>query len=119
MTGHVDSAGRALLSVNVRDLNTGLSAQWDAWIDTGFTGHLVVPRSMLAGLGSQPTAKATAILADGSQVTLDTYSYQIDWFGLQAIEVIANDGAIPLIGVGLLIGRELIINYSTRIVTLQ
>jgi len=46
-------------------------------------------------------------------------SYEIDWFGPRAIEVIANDGAFPRIGVGLLNGRELTINYSTQIVTLQ
>lgn len=97
MNGQVDDAGRALLPIAVRDAATGISAQWNAWIDTGFTGDLVVPRPLLIALGAQPTSTATGILADGSQVVLDRYSCLIDWFGqMRLIEVIANDGAVPL-----------------------
>jgi clan AA aspartic protease len=112
MNGQVDKSARALLPVEVRNPSTGQLAQWDAWIDTGFTGDLVVPRRMLIALGLQPTSSATGILADGSQVVLDRYSCLIDWFGqLRPIEVIANDGAFPLLGVGLLIGHTLTIDY--------
>jgi clan AA aspartic protease len=112
MNAQVDRSGRALLPVEVRNPSTGQPAQWDAWIDTGFTGELVEPRSILVALGLQPTSSATGILADGSQVVLDRYSCLIEWFGqLRPIEVIANDGASPLLGVGLLLGHTLTIDY--------
>jgi clan AA aspartic protease len=119
MNGQVDAAGRALLPITVRAAATAAAAQWDAWIDTGFTGDLVVPRQLLSALGSQPTSTATGILADGSQVVLDRYSCLIDWFGqVRPIEVVANDGAFPLLGVGLLNGHQLSIDYLAGMVTL-
>lgn len=119
MNGQVDRSGRALLPIEVRNLSTGQPARWDAWIDTGFTGDLVVPRTMLLALGLQPTSTATGILADGSQVVLDRYSCLIDWFGqLRSVEVIANDGAVPLLGVGLLLRHSLTIDYLAATVNL-
>jgi clan AA aspartic protease len=112
MNGQVDNSGRALLPITLRDAATGVSAASEAWIDTGFTGDLVVPRSLLTSLGAKPTSTAIGILADGSQVTLDTYSCLIDWFGqVRPVEVLANDGAYPLLGVGLLNGNRLTIDY--------
>ncbi len=119
MNGRVDNSGRALLPIEVRHPSTSQPAQWDAWIDTGFTGDLVAPRAMLLALGLQPTSTATGILADGSHVVLDRYSCLIDWFGqLRSVEVIANDGAIPLLGVGLLLGHSLTIEYRGGTVNL-
>jgi clan AA aspartic protease len=119
MIGHVDADGRALLSITVRNPTSGATARWDAWIDTGFTGDLVVPRALLIALGLQPTSTATGILADGSQVVLDRYSCLVDWFGQQRpAEVIANDGAYPLLGVGLLNTHTLTIEYLASSLTL-
>jgi hypothetical protein len=43
----------------------------------------------------------------------------VDWFGAwQGIEVVANQGQFPLLGIGLLLGRELQINYQTQVVNL-
>jgi predicted aspartyl protease len=55
-----------------------------------------------------------AILADGSEVAMKTYSCRIDWFGKERqFEVVANDGEYPLLGVGLLLDRELHVSYRT------
>jgi clan AA aspartic protease len=108
-----------MLSITIRDLSRAQSTCLDAWIDTGFTGHLVLPRSYIALLKMQPTAQAVAVLADGSQTTVDTYSCLIDWFGKEtAAEVIANDGHHALLGVVLLLDHVLTINYPASTLNL-
>jgi len=53
-----------------------------------------------------------ATLADGTQTELSTHSCWIDWFGnTKTLEIIANKGECPLLGVGLLLGLELRVDY--------
>lgn len=55
-----------------------------------------------------------AVLADGSELELKTYSCFLDWFGeVRHLEVVSNEGRFPLLGVGLLLGLELRVNYQT------
>jgi clan AA aspartic protease len=119
VTGFVDSADRALLPIRLRNPQTLVENQFDAWVDTGFTGELVVPQTHIAALGLPLGPAIRAKLADGSEVQLDTYLCQLDWFGnwIQ-IEVIANAGTFPLLGTGLMRGRDLHVDYSKRTVTL-
>jgi clan AA aspartic protease len=86
----------------------------EAWIDTGFTGELVLPQDQIAALGLSRSAVVTAELGDGSHTVLEVYSCLIEWFGrVQQLEVIANTGTSPLLGVGLLQGRTLTIDYAS------
>ena len=45
MKGLVDLNGRALLTVEVRAVQDAPALPFEAWIDTGFTGELVMPRA--------------------------------------------------------------------------
>ena len=55
-----------------------------------------------------------------SATVLEVYSCLIEWFGrVQQIDVIANTGTSPLIGVGLLQGHRLTIDYVARTLTLE
>jgi clan AA aspartic protease len=74
----------------------------EAWVDTGFTGDLVVPRSIIESLGLNPSGAIDGVLADGTQTLLETYHCEIEWFGrARSLEVIANSGEMSLLGVGL------------------
>ena len=74
-----------------------------AWIDTAFDGHLVFPLPLIQELELQSLVDTEAILADGRKVTLETFVCYLDWFGrLIPLQVIANDGKLPLLGTGLL-----------------
>lgn len=114
MRGVVDERGRALLRISIaRNSNSKVSAI-DVWVDTGFTGELVLPQSLIDSLDLPHSGSADAILADGSQVKLNTYHCEFDWFGRsKSIEVVANRGDYPLLGVGLLLGLDLRINYQS------
>ena len=120
MNGRVDESGRALLPVRLRNPVTGVESNCDVWIDTAFTGHLAIPRPQLQTLGLPEGPIITAVLADGCAVELKTYASFLDWFGQsKPIEVIANDGQFPLLGVALLAGHDLHIDYRSGILTLN
>lgn len=112
MRGLVDNSGRALLKIELRKSVELEPTPIEVWIDTGFTGDLVVPATLIECLGLEPSGSVDAILADGSQIALSTYSCVIEWFGkTKTLEIIANDGECPLLGVGLLLGLELRVDY--------
>ena len=86
----------------------------EAWIDTGFTGDLVVPQKVIDALALLQSGTVDAVLADGSQIEVKTFTCHVNWFGEERrLEVVANDGDCPLLGVGLLRGLELRANYHT------
>ncbi len=92
----------------------------EVWIDTGFTGDLVFPKETILRFGMVQSGSIDAILADGSQTELDTYSCKIIWFNRERdLEVISNDGEVPLLGIGLLLGKQLCIDYTNLEVSLN
>ena len=120
MNGLVDEFGRALLNVRIRSSADMESMEITAWIDTAFNGELVVPRSTIETVGLKQSAGIRARLADGNEVTMESYACILDWFGDQrAVEVIANNGQMPLLGIGLLIGHRLVIDYTDLLVSLE
>ncbi len=120
MNGHVDSNGRALVTVSIRPSNAATIRELPVWIDTGFNGDLVLPQQQIDDLALPHSGTVKAILADGSEVALKTYACLIDWFGEQRdLEVVANDGDYPLLGVGLLLGHDLHISYRSGEITIE
>ena len=100
MIGKVDQSGRALLSIELLS-DESSTTTIEVWIDTGFTGELVLPQFVIDDLQLRTTGSVDAILADGSQIELNTYTCVINWFGVEKpLEVIANSGEYPLLGVG-------------------
>jgi clan AA aspartic protease len=120
MTGNVDGSGRALVRIRLKNPTDRAEAELDAWIDTGFTGELVLPQETVTSLGLPLGPSVTARLADGSDIQLDTHTCHLDWFDeWRRIEVVANQGHYPLLGVGLLLDRDLRIDYRAKTVTLD
>lgn len=112
MNGQVDEAGRALIVLLARSSQGVAPTPLTAWIDTAFTGELVVPRDAIGDMGLSQSAAVMAGLADGTQVVLETFSCVIEWFGqMRTVEVVANDGQYPLLGVALLQDRKLTVDY--------
>jgi len=74
MIGKVDNSGRALLSVELRPEPLSAAATMDVWIDTGFTGDLVLPQTLIDKLRLPKSGSVDAILADGSQIELFTHA---------------------------------------------
>jgi clan AA aspartic protease len=90
------------------------------WVDTAFTGELVLPRDAIDHLGLARSSSVIADLADGTEAVLDTYSCVIEWFGIErVVEVVESDAKLPLLGVGLLRDHCLRIDYRNGHVTLE
>jgi clan AA aspartic protease len=120
VNGEVDDSGRALVSISVKPSREDTPVELTAWVDTAFTGEVVVPRSTIRQLGLRQSAAVQAGLADGRQVLLETYSCVLRWFGQdRLVEVIANDGQFPLLGIGLLRDRRLAIDYPAGTLSLE
>jgi clan AA aspartic protease len=120
MNGIVDEFGRALLDLRIRSVDMDEPVDITAWVDTAFNGELVVPRAIVETVGLEQSAGIRARLADGNEVTLESYACILDWFGnKRAVEVIANDGQMPLLGIGLLIGHRLTVDYTELTVNLE
>jgi clan AA aspartic protease len=120
VTGEVDNSGRALVVLRLRPSLDANATPLTAWVDTAFTGELVVPRGTIERLGLHQSAAVMAGLADGTQVVLETYSCIVEWFGQdRRVEVVENEGQFALLGVGLLRDRRLQIDYRSRTVSIE
>ena len=119
MRAWVDEENRALVELSLARHAKSTRSAVSAWLDTAFDGHLVLPRSQIEELGLDVIADAEAILADGSRTRLRCYYCVVDWLGsIVPIQVIENEGQLPLLGTGLLAQADLRINYRTRVCTL-
>lgn len=120
MIGWVDEDRRALCDVQVRRERDAEPATITAWIDTAFNGQFVFPQALIEQLGLEQEAATEAILADGNRVTLESYRCVLEWFGDDIdVQVIANEGRLPLLGTELLGNRTLVINYRSHTVSIE
>jgi predicted aspartyl protease len=78
MTGVVDGFGRALLPIRLKEPATTKLVDLQAWIDTGFTGELVLPKSAISSLGLARANVVRAELGDGSEAVFDTYACTLE-----------------------------------------
>ena len=120
MNGHVDEFGRAVVELTIRSGATGEPFPISAWVDTAFNGELVIPQTLIDAAGLEQTGGILARLADGNDVVLESYACELDWFGeRRQVEVVANDGQLPLLGVTLLLGHRLTVDYSELTLTIE
>ncbi len=120
LNGFVDESLRALLDVSIGKRPSDLSSVIRVWIDTAFNGFFVFPRSKIEELGLRQEALTKAILADGSEVTLESFGCYVDWFGdIVAAQVIANEGVLPLLGTEFLARHRLIVDYIENKVSID
>ena len=82
----------------------GQSLQVDAIVDTGFSGSLTLPLSVIESIGLTWLCRQQGMLADGRIHPFDVYTANIVWDNSErTIEVEAAD-VDPLLGMSLLAG---------------
>ena len=120
MKGLVDESLRALVELPVAAAHSGERTQLTAWVDTAFNGGLTIPREQIAALKLLRQSQVDAILADGSQVVLETFTCFVDWFGkTYGTQITASDGHCALLGTMLLDNRRLCVDYKARTVEIE
>jgi clan AA aspartic protease len=78
-----------------------------AIIDTGYTGFLTLPPTLITTLGLTWYMQQEGILGDGTLCMFNVYEASVIWDGqIRAIEINESE-ADPLVGMGLLEGYEL------------
>ena len=105
ITGLVRGGREATIRVRVRGAG-GQERDVETVIDTGFTGSVTLPLSLITSLGLPRAGWGKAILADGSRIAFDLYEAMVIWDG-QPRRVFAHEAPSPLIGMKLLHGSEL------------
>ena len=103
MQGVVDQSCEATIRLVVGNADSQRQTI-NAVIDTGFTGFLTLPPSVLTSLNLQAYRREAGTLGDGSTCIFDVYRGLVIWDGeFRRIDVNAAETA-PLVGMSLLYG---------------
>jgi clan AA aspartic protease len=119
MQGIVDRNCEAIIRLLVGNADSQRQTI-DAVIDTGFTGFLTLPFSVLTDLNLRAYRREEGILGDGSTCIFDVYRSFILWDGeLRRIDINESDTE-PLVGMSLLYGYRMQLDaIEGGIVTIQ
>ena len=111
ISGVVTSNREAVIRVLVRGAH-GQADQVEGVIDTGFTGFLTLPTGLIATLAPSFAGTTRAVLADGSEVSMDVFDTTVLWDNQERdIVVHAAEGA-PLVGMALLSGYRVTLDVE-------
>jgi clan AA aspartic protease len=106
MQGVVNLRREATLTVVVGNSNQQLQAI-ETVIDTGFTGFLSLPSTIIANLNLPWSASDIVTLGDGSETLFDLYTAVVIWDGQYRDIYIAESETEPLLGMAMLYGYRL------------
>ncbi len=99
--GAVNAAYEAVIPIAVQGPE-GEARDIEAVVDTGFTGFLSLPPSLVAELGLPFKGTSEATLADGSEVSFNAYDATVHWNGEPRNVLIDEADSTPLVGMLLL-----------------
>lgn len=112
ITGIVNASREPTIPLLVRGVDND-DHDVSAIVDTGFTGSLTLPPTLIARLGLGWLGHTEAVLADGSLHLFDVYRGAIVWDGrVRPVDVGAAE-TVPLVGMRLIEGHELRIQAVT------
>jgi clan AA aspartic protease len=106
ISGKVNGRHEIVIRLPVQDL-LGQAYEIEAVLDTGFTGSLTLPSSLIESMDLRWRSRSNAILADGKIAEFDIYVATVIWDGIKRqilIQAIDND---PLLGMAMLVGYDL------------
>ena len=95
---------------SILDVEGGVSTV-EARIDTGFSGDLTLPRTVIDRLGLQRADRANYRIGDDRTVTFNTYIARVVWHNLIRQIIVLESEVPPVIGVGLLWGSNLSVDF--------
>lgn len=84
----------------------------EAVIDTGFTGSLTLPSTLIQELGLEWQSLGRGLLADGSECLYDVFMAEAEWDGRWVYILVDEAESAALVGMSLLDGYELRIEVS-------
>jgi len=106
--GVVNARREAVICVRLRG-PSGIEADVDTIVDTGFTSSLTLPAAEVSALGLVRQSGSRAVLADGSTRHFDVYAAEVLWGGEWRPVLVSAVGGEALLGMQLLAGYKLCI----------
>jgi clan AA aspartic protease len=113
MQGFVNQNCEAMLPIVVGRDNKP-TQMVEALIDTGFTGFLSLPLSMIESLKLPWIFSDSVTLGDGSEVIFQMYRAIVIWDGQFKVVDVAASESEPLLGMSLLYGFKLQVEAVER-----
>ncbi len=110
--GSVNSAYEAIIPLRLYGAD-GQPRDISGVIDTGFSGFLSLPPSLVAELDLPFAFFGRAVLADDTEVSFDVHYATISWDGQRRETQVAATGSTPLVGMLLLHGHSLNIEVES------
>jgi len=104
--GVVNARHEAVVGLRVRG-PVGGELDFDAVIDTGFTGSLTLPSAAVTALGLVRQSGGSVVLGDGSVRHFDVFAAEVEWDGNWRPVLVSAIGDEVLVGMRLLAGHEL------------
>jgi clan AA aspartic protease len=112
-TGRVTAAREALLRLR---LSAGETVE--CLVDTGFTGALVLPQSLVARLNLTVVGREVFEMVGGRQFVAGVALAEVEWLGAtKTVRVIISEDT--LLGTELLDGTKLVIDYVAHTLTIS
>jgi clan AA aspartic protease len=106
ITGTVNARYEMVIKLPVR-YSAGQEQEVEAILDSGFTGSLTLPPSLIAKLGLPWRSRSSVVLANGNVEELDIHAATIVWDATPRAILIQAVDNVPLIGMALLVGYDL------------
>jgi clan AA aspartic protease len=105
IVGSVSSKLEALVRLSIHGPRSEVETK--AVLDTGFNGALALPPDLIGELGLRLKTRGSAVLADGTEISLDVHEALISWDGRLLRVLVGAANSDPLLGMALLHGHEL------------
>ena len=102
-----------LIRLTIRGFR-GRRQEIKAVVDTGYTGWLALPPTVIGALSLRWRTFGRGILADGNVSLFDVYQAKVLWDGRVRAVFVDEFDATPLVGMALLRGCELKIQVRAR-----
>ena len=78
-------------------------------LDTGFSGSLTLPPTVIAALDLPFRSRGSAVLADGSEIEFDIRTATVIWDGTPRNILVEAADTDPLLGMAMLYGHDIYI----------
>ena len=110
--GFVNANYEAVVSLSLQG-SEGQSREVEAVIDTGYSGSLTLPPSLVAALELPYVFSSSATLADDREVAFPVHRVTVLWDGMQRHIETDAVGTTPLIGMALLDNHSLYVEVES------
>ena len=106
IVGKVNGRHEIVIDLPVQDA-MGEEHAIEVVLDTGFTGSLTLPSSLVESMDLPWRSRSSAILANGNVAELDIHVASVIWDGIERQILVQAIENVPLLGMAMLVGFDL------------